>query len=286
MRSRKTPIMNDTENTSESEIKLIQAEWKRTYQGLKRGVMLGYFASLIVFSGSAWATVRSLRDVIQAGNDNLPMMFVRAGCLLLFWGVIALVSGICFVRNGDPFWHIASALTKIQKSDDVRLIGCALEADEVLGGKDETHTVYLSHVLLRLTPDDAPMMKPYLPRLIPYTALNFGDQSWRNSRRQRLAVVALVALKAVGDSSVIPAVEKAAARGFRTPEEQRFVKFAQDCLEHLRECAANAQVAQTLLRPASDDGAHAETLLRPAQNAAADSRPQELLRVPDDASQG
>lgn len=276
--------MNDTENTSELEIKLLQAEWKRTYQGLKRGVICGYFASLLLFSGSAWATVRSLRDLIQAGNDHLPMMFLRAGLLFLFWGVIALICGICFVRNGDPSWHIATVLTKIQKSDDVRLIGCALEADEVLSGKNETHTVYLSHALLRLTPDDAPMMKPYLPRLILYITLNFGDETWSNSRRQRLAVVALVALKNVGDAGVIPLVEKAATRGFKTPEEQRFVKFAQDCLEHLRERAAHAQIAQTLLRPASDDGAHAQSLLRPAQDAANDSQPQELLRVPDDTT--
>jgi hypothetical protein len=262
---------------ADAEIQKLQAEWSRTYHGLKRGGRRSFYGGLFLFIWSAWA---AFQNYLEVRDTDLILPEWK----MILWGLTTIICGVCFVRNGDPLRRIASVLTKIQQSDDVRLIGCALEADEVLGGKDDLHTVYLSLALLRLTPDDAPMMKPYLPYLTNYILLkSFAEETWTNTRRQRLARVALVALKNVGDSSVLPAVEKAAHRGFVTSDEQQFIKIAQDCLEHLRERAVHAHTAQTLLRPASDDSAHAESLLRPAHDAMSDARPQELLRVPDDA---
>lgn len=103
-----------------------------------------------------------------------------------------------------------------------------------------------------------------------------------NARSQSDLIVAILqAFQQVGDTAAIPYVERLANAGARTPQEQKVVLEAQECLPYLRLCADNNAASHSLLRASSmTDTAAADNLLRPARESP-ETRPEQLLRPGD-----
>jgi hypothetical protein len=101
----------------------------------------------------------------------------------------------------------------------------------------------------------------------------------QNARSQSDLIVAILqAFQQVGDTVAIPHVERLAAAKPRTPQEQKVVLEAQECLPYLRLCAGNNSASHSLLRASTmTDTAAADNLLRPAWENP-ETRPEQLLR--------
>lgn len=104
-----------------------------------------------------------------------------------------------------------------------------------------------------------------------------------NARTQGDLISAILkAFQQVGDSAAIPYVEQLAAASPQSPQEQRIVQEARECLPYLHISAQNHAASHTLLRASSQTDATPENaLLRPAREQA-ESRPEQLLR-PDNS---
>ena len=103
----------------------------------------------------------------------------------------------------------------------------------------------------------------------------------QNARSQsELMVAILQAFQQVGDNAAIPYVESLASARPRTPQEQRVVQEAQECLPYLRLCAGNNSASHSLLRASSVTDAATDTLLRPSWDNP-EIRPEQLLRPSD-----
>ncbi|MCW3100380.1 MAG: hypothetical protein JWL77_5998 [Chthonomonadaceae bacterium] len=101
----------------------------------------------------------------------------------------------------------------------------------------------------------------------------------QNARSQSDLIVAILqAFQQVGDTAAIPHVERLAAAKPRTPQEQKVVLEAQECLPYLRLCAGNNSASHSLLRAsAMTETAATDNLLRPARENP-ETRPEQLLR--------
>ena len=104
----------------------------------------------------------------------------------------------------------------------------------------------------------------------------------QNARSQcELIAAILQAFQQVGDTAAIPYVEKLANAKPRTPQEQKVVLEAQECLPYLLHCAGNNTASHSLLRAsAMTDTAASDNLLRPAWENP-ETRPEKLLRPGD-----
>ncbi|MCW3055439.1 MAG: hypothetical protein JWN14_4609, partial [Chthonomonadales bacterium] len=102
-----------------------------------------------------------------------------------------------------------------------------------------------------------------------------------NARTQsELMVAILQAFQQVGDNAAIPYVESLAVSKPRTPQEQKVVQEAQECLPYLRLCASNNSASHSLLRASSFTDTATDNLLRPSWDNP-ETRPEQLLRPSD-----
>ncbi len=104
----------------------------------------------------------------------------------------------------------------------------------------------------------------------------------QNARSQSDLIVAILqAFQQVGDSAAIPYVERLADTKPRTPQEQKVVQEAKECLPYLRLCALNNTASHSLLRASSlTDTAAADQLLRASWDNL-ETKPEQLLRPSD-----
>jgi hypothetical protein len=97
-------------------------------------------------------------------------------------------------------------------------------------------------------------------------------------KRADVTLAILKAFEQVGDSKLLPNVEKLARGEGHTAKETQVRKEAQHCLEFLQARAEQERQRQTLLRPAMAGETAPEELLRPAAGGLA-TDPELLLRA-------
>ncbi len=196
--------------------------------------------------------------------------------LLMSCGIFFLIGAVWYLKYRENTSGRVSVVAEMHKLNDVRILPYELEAYAFCEGKEEANTLALTLLLLKLTPNDASFVKPHLGVIAGFLRVDRLREVGSERHWLRLVLAALTALKNVGDSSVIPVVEKVANLQAHTESGEKVVRFAVDCLQTLRQRAEQNTISQTLLRPADSLDEPAELL-----RAARDTTPnlEELLRV-------
>ena len=250
----------DTEMVSRL-LPVFEAETRRYQRRVRSAIRLGVTGAILV------TLVNTVAVAVAAQLGTEFPLAITVGMMTLY--VLLLLAGVILpLRSGARRNSLRELLVRC---DDVRVVG---PLTEMLASSDSETRRMSAAMLTELLP----RLQSTGARLLDAEQIALLGDVLRNGAREdhELAVAIVRAFAQVGDSSVLPLVERIADSPAHTRRRRRLKAEAEACLPFLQAHVRQEQASRTLLRASAPGSGGPDTLLRPAGSANSD--PGQLLR--------